>query len=450
LVQAAERSWGAMVLQWRSLFEFCGGHGEAYCGDLHGSIALEVLPVLSAEAGIGGKCEPRCAPLSWHCAMDRNCERGASCGLLPWCGVEGIGEWPSPSELPLPHSKDELAPVTPDDLEQSMEKVSSGVRPWVPATYNLVRHLQDALGNHGSVDMMQSNLHDGRFVAVKRMPNKWVSIGPKEFQQRYPLSPERPWVDLGLLRQLNQRNFPYTCDLQGVFCDTDSTYVVMSLARCGDLFAWCLRPPSLGPEREALMQPIITQVFVAARWLHELGIAHRDFSPENILLTDDGAEMRVRIVDFAMATSSRSCCREVRGKQAHQAPEMHEEGAYDPFPADAFQLGVVLFIMAARERPWVATQPGACQLFGQFRNDGKLLRSGPLAGASPDLLELLEGLLEVDPKRRWTLGEACFAQEGRKSVWEGSWLRGTSRVLAERWPIGRAPAAADATVGIAV
>ncbi|CAK0819824.1 unnamed protein product [Prorocentrum cordatum] len=41
------------------------------------------------------------------------------------------------------------------------------------------------------------------------------------------------------------------------------------------------------------MQPIVLQIFTAVRWLHELGIAHRDLSLENVLLTHGSAVQTV-------------------------------------------------------------------------------------------------------------------------------------------------------------
>ena len=36
------------------------------------------------------------------------------------------------------------------------------------------------------------------------------------------------------------------------------------------------------------MLPIVGQIFVAVRWLHDLGVAHRDLSPLGAKATDAG------------------------------------------------------------------------------------------------------------------------------------------------------------------
>ena len=72
--------------------------------------------------------------------------------------------------------------------------------------------------------------------------------------------------------------YPYVCELLGIFTDKEESYVVTSFCTGGDLFNWCDGHPPPGREREKVMGPIVAQIFSAVRWLHEMGIAHRDIS----------------------------------------------------------------------------------------------------------------------------------------------------------------------------
>jgi len=348
-------------------------------------------------------------------------------------GSSGLG--PVSAAVPA----DGMASVTQVSLEEFIQDASSSIKPWDPGDFMHVKTRQDALHNHTHVDHMLQSLEGSmRAVAVKRLPNAWMKAGPQEFLAHQPRAAERPWCDLGILRYLNSIRFPWACDLLGVFRDEEHTYAITSLATNGNLFAWSECKPDPGPSREAIMLPIVRQVFAAIASLHELGLAHRDVSLENILLTQgaDG-ELQVRIIDFAMATSARECCMEVRGKPSYQAPEMHLETCYDPFLADAFSLGVTLFAMALRDYPWSSTKPGVCPLFGYVRMSGfkSFLQNRRLrpeigndylvAVLSPSFTALLEGLLFLEPYQRLTLGEPCLAEatERRASVWDMEWLR---------------------------
>lgn len=324
--------------------------------------------------------------------------------------------------------------ITKCDLEEAMDEVSSGVMSWDPDRYQLVKTLQEAGRNHGRVDMMQRREGRGGVVAVKRMPNKWVRTGPKEFKSHYPTTTEQPWCDLGFVRQLNSLKFPFACDLLGVFRDSQHTYVVTSLATEGDLFSWCFRGPKPGRDREAYVLPIVTQIFSALKWLHELGIAHRDISLENILLTEAGSDkLRVKIIDFGMGTVATTCRGEARGKPSYQAPEMHLETEYDTMLADVFATGVVVFSLMAQNYPWKSTKQNGCPFFDYASAFGfrKFLETQKMLDIfTPACIELMEGLLQTQPQKRIGLGESYLAREragrSRRSVWELKWLQFTS------------------------
>lgn len=331
--------------------------------------------------------------------------------------------------------------IKPSQLIRSANEIALGAGVWNPTTFSLVKNLQDAVRNHGRVDMMRrTDRFGGSMVAVKRMPTGWVRTSQEEFDTKYPTSSEKPWLDMALVRQLKSLQFPYVCDFSGLFRDFEATYVVSSLATEGDLFSWCDRDPLPGPAREATMLPLIRQIFDAVRWLHDLGVAHRDLSLENILLTDEGGgDLQIRLIDFGMATLSRMCPAALVGKASYQAPEMHASSGYDSFAADDFSVGVVVFAMASQDYPWASTKHGVCQLFEYVRLFGlrkflekRRLRKGVAAGKpnarlievfSPALVSLVEGLLQFQVPDRWSLGEECFAKDRRRqSALRSEWL----------------------------
>merc|ERR1712151_569182 len=197
-------------------------------------------------------------------------------------------------------------------------------------------------------------------------------------------------------------------------------YVVSSYASEGELFSWLERDPAPGPEREAMVRPIMRQLFSAVGWLHNLGVAHCDISLENILLTDEGAGPTVKLIDFGMATLSRRGTA-ASGKKSYMAPEMFQEGDFG---------------VCCREYPWNSTKPGMCKLFNYVKANGlqKFLERRKVYGAknpqqrlaealSKPLQTLLVGLLEMTPKKRFTLGEVQADGQQFPSVWSDSdWL----------------------------
>lgn len=346
--------------------------------------------------------------------------------------------------------------LTPALLQSCMREVAEGVAEYDSRRLVFVRSLQEAVRNHGWVLMMRDRSAGGRPVAVKKMPRSWTRGSHAEFEVCHQGASEKPWVDLGILRHLNSIGYPHACQLHGVFAGSGAMYAVTSLATEGDLFSWCLGGPELGGARERQIQPVAVQICAAVRWLHDLGIAHRDLSLENLLLTREVEAAVgqtgpvVKVIDFGMATLSGYARRESRGKPAYQAPETHLGARYSTFLADIFSVGVVLFCLASQDYPWESTRRGACTFFDYVHGFGlrrflQRRRSRKASGESlgevlsEDLVALLEGLLTTAPERRLTLGEGRFRTTPHGSVRGCRWLAAdegsaTSAVL-DRWAL---------------
>ncbi len=82
-----------------------------------------------------------------------------------------------------------------------------------------------------------------------------------------------------------------------------------------------------------------------------LGIVHRDVSPDNLMLTEDG---QVKVLDFGIARATQPCSRRtrtglVRGKVAYMAPEYIRGEELDG-RSDVFALGIVFWeLLSGRE-----------------------------------------------------------------------------------------------------
>ena len=87
------------------------------------------------------------------------------------------------------------------------------------------------------------------------------------------------------------------------------------------------------------------QLINGLEFLHELNIAHRDLKLSNLLVTKEGI---LKICDFGDCyhcekkgghTSSR------KGTEGHMAPEIYNEEYHDPFKADIWSCGIILWAM---------------------------------------------------------------------------------------------------------
>ncbi len=125
-----------------------------------------------------------------------------------------------------------------------------------------------------------------------------------------------------------------------------------------------------GPFSTADIMPVVRQMAAALTAAHRVGVVHRDFKSQNVMLVKPAAadeEMRVVVTDFGLAwrnTQDESTGlslsgledAEMSGTPAYMAPEQVEGGRVTP-ASDVYALGVVLYEMVTGARPFVGETP---------------------------------------------------------------------------------------------
>lgn len=315
--------------------------------------------------------------------------------------------------------------ISRSDVEKALSDGHIAAK-WEPSRWKRIKTLAPAAAGEGTVELMASEEQEDLKVAVKRLPHRLIMSCPKDFDQAHPKANEKPWMDLVILQHLNILDFPCAPKLLGVFQGEDQVHIMTSFANRGDLFSWWEADTSeVGMAREATIHPIVSQICAAVCWLHNLGIAHRDISVENVLLCDSAdSGVQVQIIDFAMSSLSRTAKREVRGKRSYQAPEMHGPAEFDLFLTDIFAVGVIAYFMAVHSYPWEHTKPGKDPGFEFARQNGLdafLSRKRMPCNKKPidqvfteGFVEVLCGLLAIAPDMRYSLGETCYDENPLK------------------------------------
>jgi len=320
----------------------------------------------------------------------------------------------------------------PPELHMGFDKAA--VQSFPHERFELVRKIEDASRNFGTVCLMR-DLAQGTSVAMKQMPNAWVQKSHEAFNRAHPHETEQPWNDIGCNAFLDSVGCPYNVKLLGVFRDKEMTSVVTEFADGGDMFSWASDlAEEPGPVREARVKPLAKQIARAIQYLHDLSIVHGDLSIENVLLTsagDSDAGMQIKVIDFGAAAAGRFQKRHVTGKPSYRAPEIFdEEIEHDGFLADAFSFGVVIYAACLMDYPWISTSGNGDKCFQYVKSKGfaafvkkrKLPNSRTTLDkvVSLEFPKLLEGLLQIEPANRLTLGERVYGSS-RRSVWDLAW-----------------------------
>ncbi|XP_053210141.1 ruvB-like 1 [Panonychus citri] len=150
------------------------------------------------------------------------------------------------------------------------------------------------------------------------------------------------------------------------------------------------------------------QIADALTFLHNnLGIAHRDMKVENILFN---TEMECKLTDFGFArvcfdlsTGLLRLSETFCGTEPYYAPEIIEREPYNPFLADVWATGVVLFAMLNNRFPY-HYQDLKVMLKQQYGHSYKW-RAGVEEATSKDCKDLLWKMLEGDTKKRLNMNE---------------------------------------------
>ncbi|HEX4954407.1 MAG TPA: serine/threonine-protein kinase [Thermoanaerobaculia bacterium] len=130
--------------------------------------------------------------------------------------------------------------------------------------------------------------------------------------------------------------------------DEGLTFIAMEYVRGTDLKEMLRRDEVLDLPTIA---DIIWQVAQALEYAHSKGVVHRDIKPANILLT---ADQRVKLTDFGiarLASSNLTHSGQLLGTPNYMAPEQIQGKDVD-HRADIFSLGVVLYELLTRKKPF--------------------------------------------------------------------------------------------------
>ena len=143
--------------------------------------------------------------------------------------------------------------------------------------------------------------------------------------------------------------------------------------------------------------------------IHRAGIVHRDISPENIMITKDGDEERVKVIDLGVAKSEDPAESATRvgvfvGKLRYASPEhlgFLEEGERIDGRADLYSMAMVLYEMLMGRPPFEATSPHEYVMLHSRETQFKPLDLPPDLPGGAELQAVMKKALERDRKKRY-------------------------------------------------
>jgi serine/threonine protein kinase len=134
-----------------------------------------------------------------------------------------------------------------------------------------------------------------------------------------------------------------------------------------------------------------------------LSIVHRDVTPQNVLISQQG---EVKLADFGIAKavgkSERSATGVIKGKFAYMSPEQSEAKPLDA-RSDLFSVGTLLYLLVTGKKPFDG--PTDADVLMQVRRARPDKPSTVVRDLNPDVERLINRALRADPGKRWQSAE---------------------------------------------
>jgi serine/threonine-protein kinase len=200
-------------------------------------------------------------------------------------------------------------------------------------------HLVDELGRGGmGVVYRAVRQADGVVVAVK-------TIRPSVAADQRSI--QRFLREASILRELVH---PQIVSFHDMGYAAGMVYFVMEYVPGSDLATILRQRTNPMPSRQAV--PLICQVLEALAHAHECGFVHRDVKPANLLVTDAGGRLSVKLTDFGLARvyhtsaiSGLTLMGDLGGTFSYIAPEQITNYRESRPPVDQFSAAATLYFM---------------------------------------------------------------------------------------------------------
>ena len=232
----------------------------------------------------------------------------------------------------------------------------------------------------------------GDMVAVKAISMTRISMQEER---------EKLECEIAVMRSLHHKNI---VKLYGVERTNSHYYLIMEHCSGGDLMKF-LHGCTTRPD-ESLIRNYLGQIASGLYYLHLHDIVHRDLKPHNILLTKIGSETVLKIADFGFARFLKPAdlAETLCGSPMYMAPEIQFGQKYSN-NVDMWSVGVMLYELVCLKSPF-PTVRSQYELSIELRARGTQPFTLPLsAQVSPELRDLVQKLLTIDPSSRMSIDE---------------------------------------------
>ncbi|CAN6622569.1 probable serine/threonine-protein kinase Rtk1p [Trichomonascus vanleenenianus] len=229
---------------------------------------------------------------------------------------------------------------------------------------------------YGKIGRVLGSGAGGSVRLMKRASDNTV-FAVKEFRERHPNESQRDYskkvtAEFCIGSTLHHANIVETLD---IIQENGRYYEVMEYCPY-DFFAIVMSGKMTANEIGCCFKQIISGV----KYLHEMGLAHRDLKLDNCVVSAQGV---LKLIDFGSAVVFQYpfeqdivMAKGVVGSDPYLAPEVLSEPRYDPRCVDIWSIAIIFCCMTLRRFPWKAPKisDNSFRLFASSPGEEPIIR----------------------------------------------------------------------------
>ncbi|CAD7965961.1 unnamed protein product [Amoebophrya sp. A25] len=275
----------------------------------------------------------------------------------------------------------------------------------------------------------ERRLGAGAFGEVWRVRHR--STGTKRVVKKIKMQPNMDPEDLEFLAKelgvLLRLDHPNVVKCHDWFQEENGLFIVFELCEGGELVDFL---NATDKREKPAIADVMSQIFAAVAYCHELNVIHRDLKLENCLLKSRDSESLVKIIDFGLCAVTRlqdAKLKQKLGTPFFLAPEVIDEKRNYGSGVDLWACGVIFYVLLTGHHPFFTRDCGAPGRIGQQRLFKRICsecpHQKPLKQLSGDARDLVSRLLHKDARQRPN-AKLCLLHPYFKAVGgEGSGIR---------------------------
>ena len=151
------------------------------------------------------------------------------------------------------------------------------------------------------------------------------------------------------IRVMQALHHPNIVQIFDIFRDKQFYYVIMEYVSGGTLYDYVVDNRRISEDQSRFF---MYKIFSAMKYIHNLGICHRDMKLENILLTEDNTDIKISDFGLSKFLDKDGLTKTPVGSPLYASPECLSGQPYDARKSDIWSCGVIMYVLLSGKMPW--------------------------------------------------------------------------------------------------